>query len=36
MSVSKERLGGRHVTAELCARLQMERDLLSPAKDVQR
>lgn len=36
VSIAKERLGSRRVTEELCARLQMEMSLLSPAKDGQR
>lgn len=36
VSISKERLGGRHVTGGFCARLQKEISLLSPAKDGQK
>lgn len=36
VSISKERLGGRHVMGEFCARPQIEMSLLSPAKDGQR
>lgn len=34
--ISKERLGGGHVTGEFCARLQREMSPLSEAKDGQR